>query len=191
MSAFARLRWLVARHPSIHWIVIGTCGLVAWSVLRGMAGDADEERRRWGTTATVWVTDVDVLRGDAVVASATEVPLALVPADALPGDQPLDGVATHDLSAGEVVVGHDVATADDAPATWVVMAVPADTAPRLVVGDRVAVFGSGALLCDGVVTAAAVEVDGRRTVDVALPPDCAADVSAHLASGVASLGRRT
>jgi len=191
MPAFARLRWVVARHPSIHWVVIGTCGLVAWSVLRGMAGDADDERRRWGVTTAVWVTDAGVRRGDVIVATATEMPLALVPDDALPGDEPLDGLATHDLSAGEVVVGHDVATADDAPATWVVMAVPADTAPRLVVGDRVAVFGSGALLCDGVVAAAAVEEDGRRTVDVALPPDCAADVSAHLASGVASLGRRT
>ena len=191
MPLLARLRWMVARHPSIHWFTIGACGLVVWSVLRGMAGDADAERRRWGNTTTVWITDVEVARGEVVTATATEVPLALVPADAVPGDRPILGVATHDLAVGEVVVALDIAAASDAPASWVVLAVPADTAPLVVLGDRVAVFGSGSLLCDGIVAAAAAEVDGRRTVDVAMPADCAADVTAHLTSGVASLGRRT
>lgn len=167
------------------------CGLVVWSVLHGMAGDAADARDRWGRTTSVWVVTRRTARGEAPAAVATDLPLAMVPDGAVAGDEPLDAVAAHDLAVGDVIDELDIARPDDAPVSWVVMAVPAETAPSLVEGDRVAVFGSGELLCDGIVAAPVADVDGRRTVDVALPPACAADLSAHLANGLATLGRRT
>jgi predicted nucleic acid-binding Zn ribbon protein len=124
-----------------------------------------------------------VATGEPIVASARDLPLAMLPAAAVTA--PPTGVAAHPLAEGEVVVATDLV--DDgglAPAEWLVFAVPADGSPALAAGDAAAVFGSGQRWCDGVVVAL-----GEQTVEVAVAPDCAAGVSAQLALGAVTLAR--
>lgn len=102
-------------------------------------------------------------------------PAAMVPSAAIT-TAPGDAVAAHAVAAGEVLVAADLAGPSAVPAGWVVFAVPSEGAPALLAGDTVSLFGSGQLWCDGVVHS----VDGERA-DVAVPPDCAAAVSAQLA----------
>lgn len=175
MSLLPRLRLLFARRPWLYWLLVGLCATIVWLQLSAAQARVDTARQRWGSTRRVWVASAAASPGAPVIARAHDYPAAMVPSaavTALPGD----AVAAHTLAAGEVLVATDVAGPSSAPAGWVVFAVPADGAPALLAGDKVSVFGSGQLWCDGVVHS----VDGERA-DVAVPPDCAASVSAQLA----------
>jgi hypothetical protein len=65
-----------------------------------------------------------------------------------------------------------------------VFAVPSGSAPELVGGDAVLVFGSGQQWCQGMVAGIAQE-----HIDIGVPPDCAAPLSAQLALGAVTLAR--
>jgi hypothetical protein len=56
----------------------------------------------------------------------------------------------------------------------VVVAVGAERAPTVVVGDRVGLLAAGRSLCDGIVAASVAE-----RLEVGVPADCAALVSAE------------
>ena len=79
----ARMRLLLARRPWIFWCaVVLVAGLSAWAV-RAAVGAADRERRRWGASRTVWITDGPVARGEAIATVTRRVPVAVVPDDAV------------------------------------------------------------------------------------------------------------
>ena len=116
-------------------------------------------------------------------AAAANYPTAMVPPSAV-SSLAVDAVAARSIAAGEVVVAADLAVEGLIPADWVIFAVPLDGAPALIVGDAVTVFGSGHLWCEGT-TAAIGEID----VEIAVPTDCAASMSAQLALGAITLAR--
>lgn len=193
MSLLPRLRLVLARRPWLYWLCVAVCAAVVWFSITAAQARVTAARDSWGATRTVWVAAGEVGAGAAVVADARQYPLAVVPAGALTS-LPADAVAARSIGTGEVVVADDLAGESLTPDGWVVFAVPADSAPTLVVLDRVVVFGSGRQWCDGVVVAARSAADpgavDRAGVEVAVPPDCAADVSAQLALGATTLARR-
>lgn len=183
MRLLPRLRLLLARRPWLYWLAVGVCAAAIWVSMSAAERSVARERSQWGTTERVWVTDGAVATGEPIVASARDLPLAMLPAAAVTA--PPTGVAAHPLAEGEVVVATDLVDDGDlAPAEWLVFAVPANGSPALAAGDAAVVFGSGQRWCDGVVVAL-----GEQTVEVAVAPDCAAGVSAQLALGAVTLAR--
>ena len=190
MRLLPRLRLLLARRPWLYWLVVGLCAAVVWLSVSAAADSVEAERARWGTTQRVWVTAAPVAAGAPVSSVAREYPQAMVPVAAVTAEP--TGVAAHALAAGEVVVAGDVASDDDglAPADWLVFAVPAEGGPSLIAADTVAIFGSGQWWCDGVVAAASDDAVDGRSVEVAVPPDCAPSLSAQLALHAVTLARQ-
>jgi hypothetical protein len=183
MRVLPRLRMLLARRPWLYWLLVGLCASAVWLAMSAAADDVATQRERWGSTRRVWVTSAAVTAGSPVVVVAGEYPQAMVPAAALMAAP--DGVAAHDLAAGEVVVQGDLAGPGGVgPADWLVFAVPAEGSPSLAVSDEVTVFGSGQRWCDGIVT------DAATVLEVAVPPECAASVSAQLMLHAVTLARR-
>jgi len=88
-----------------------------------------------------------------------------------------------------MVVVADIAVDGLVPADWVVFAVLADGAPALIAGDVVTVFGSGQAWCDGLAATVNNVPVNEVTVEVAVPTDCAASMSAQLALGAITLAR--
>ena len=189
MHVAARIRWLLARHPSIYWTIVAVTGLVVVLSVRSASDAATTERDRWGTSVVAYVTTGFVARGDTVVAEPHDVPLALLPEGALVDPPPPGAVAAHDLAAGDVLGSTDVADSGGVPSSWVVLRV-SSPAPHLVAGDDVAVLGAGSLLCDGTVAAVMAGDDGDVSIEVAMPPDCAQQAAPLLALDEVVLGRR-
>jgi hypothetical protein len=134
MRLLPRLRLLLARRPWLYWLAVGVCAAAIWVSMSAAERSVARERSQWGTTQRVWVTDEAVATGEPIVASARDLPLAMLPAAAVTA--PPTGVAAHPLAEGEVVVATDLV--DDgglAPAEWLVFAVPADGSPALAAGD--------------------------------------------------------
>lgn len=190
MHLAARLRWTLARHPILYWLLVGSVGLVVTSSVRRAVDGATTARDRWGTSVVAYVTAGFVERGSTVIAEARDVPLAMLPDGALVDAPPPGAVAAHDLAAGDILDSTDVATSGAVPATWVVLSV-STPAPGLVAGDTVAVLGAGALLCDGTVVAVGPATEGDApSIEVAMPGDCAEHAAPLLALGEVVLGRR-
>jgi hypothetical protein len=188
MRLFPRLRLLLARRPWLYWSAVGLCAAAVWLSVSAAADDVAAERARWGTTTRVWVTSAPVAAGAPVVAVARDYPQAMVPPAAVTAKP--DGAAAHALAEGAIVVATDLVDESGlVPADWLVFAVPADDGPAVVVGDTVAVFGSGQWWCDGTVAAFIDSAVDGRTVELAVPPDCAPSLSAQLALGAVTLAR--
>jgi len=185
MFILPRLRLLFARRPWLYWLLVGTCAVGVWLSVAGAQARLDHERDSWGATRTVWVVSESVAVGEVVRATISEFPTAMVPPSAL-SSLPANAVAARTIAAGEMLVAADVAVDGIAPADWIVFAVSAQGAPSLTIGDDVTVFGSGQAWCDGVAT-----MVGEITIELAVPIDCAASVSAQLALGSVTLARHT
>lgn len=183
MFILPRLRLLFARRPWLYWLIVVTCAVAVWLSVAGAQAQVIRERDSWGATLRVWVTNGPVAAGDVVYAKTADYPTAMLPPSAV-SSIPADAVAARSIAAGEVVVAADLAVDGLVPADWVVFAVPADGAPTLIASDAVTVFGSGQMWCEGV--AAAIS---EATVEIAVPTDCAASMSAQLALGAITLAR--
>ena len=182
MWLLPRLRLAFARRPWLYWALVVVCGLVVWRQVSAAEDQASRAAHAWGLTRSVWVADTDTGGGDPVRASRHDYPRAMLPAvvlTALP-DRPL---AARQLRAGQVLTQDDVLSDRSIPVTWVVLAVPADHAPRLTTGTGASIFQRGQRICDGVAVASTADL-----VEVGMPADCAASVSADLAAVV--LARR-
>ncbi len=99
MHIVVRTRRALAVHPWIHWAVCVGLAVAAAVATHGYIARLDAERRAWGTTREVWVAVGDVAAGQAVRASTTEVPVALVPPGAVT-EPPDDAVARQRVTAG-------------------------------------------------------------------------------------------
>ncbi len=183
MSLLPRLRMAFARRPWLYWLIVGSCAVAVWLSVTSTQAEVTQERDAWGTTRKVWVADTPVAAGEVVRVTAFKYPIAMVPPSAV-STLTADAVAARSIAAGEVVVAADLAADGLVPADWVVFAVPLDGSPALIVGDTVTVFGSGQLWCQG--TAAAIS---EVAVEVAVPGDCAASMSAQIALGAVTLAR--
>jgi len=174
---------LFARRPWLYWLIVGACGIAVWSSVAGAQAQVTRRRDSWGETRTVWVVSGPLVAGDTVRAAEDDYPIAMVPASAV-SSLSADAVAARSIADGEIVVEADVAVDGLFPADWVVFAVPADGAPGLTTGDVVSVFGSGHAWCDG-----RAAVVSEVVLEVAVPADCAASMSAQLALGAITLAR--
>ena len=184
MSVLPWLRMLFARRPWLYWLIVGMCAVAVWSSVARAQAQVTRERDSWGTTRRVWVVNGPIAAGDRLQATAKNYPIAMVPPSAM-SSLPAGAVAARTLAAGEVVVTADIADHGTVPADWVVFAIPADGTPTLIAGDAVTVLGSGQVWCDG--TAAKVS---ELTVEVAVPIECAAAMSAQVALDAIILARR-
>jgi len=183
MSLLPRLRLALARRPWLYWSAVGLLAGAAWLGAAAAQARATAARDEWGTTRRVWVAAAPIAVGEPVRATARDFPLAMVPATAA-ATVPDGVVAARAIGTGEVLVAIDFAGNGPVPADWLVFAVPGD-GPALAAGDRVVVFGSGQLWCAGVVAGGVAD----SLVEVGVPPDCAAPMSAQLALGAVTLAR--
>ena len=182
MSQLARLRRLLARRPWLYWAAVGAVALLIGLQVQAALAAVDHARRDWGTPVTVWVATAPAGRGDPILAEAREYPVAMVPAGALTGAP--GGPAARAVETGEILLASAVGAGADVDPAAVVVAVPSSAAPRLVVGDLVTLFGNGAAVCDGTVTAT-----GGDTTEVAVSPSCVATLAGHLLAGTVVVAR--
>ncbi|MCB0985933.1 MAG: SAF domain-containing protein [Ilumatobacteraceae bacterium] len=176
MSQLARLRRLLARRPWLYWTAAAALALlIALQVQASLAALATA-RQAWGTPVTVWVATAPAERGDHVQAEPRDYPAAMVPPGALTSAP--DHPAARTIEVGEVLLASAVGGNAEVGAGWVVVALPSSAAPRVVAGQRLVLFGNGATLCDGVVTSP----ESGSTIEVAVPPGCAATAAVHAAA---------
>lgn len=155
-SLMARVRVMLARHPSLYWTVVAACaGIVAWATSAALAAPV-HERAAWGTSRRAWVADRDLAPGSPIAAHPVEVPVALVPTGALTAfDQ---GTAAGPIASGEILVDHDIAGTGRwalVPPGWRAIAVPhTDATLDVEPGDRVDVhWAGGPLTADAMIVA--------------------------------------
>ena len=184
MSVLPRVRLMLARKPWLYWLMVGVCAAAVWLGFSAAEARTEAARNAWGKTRRVLVADHYVATGQPMTATARDYPEAMLPAGAL-SSLPIGAIAANEVSAGEVVVTHDILFVQALPAGSVVLALSATDAPELVMGDDVSIFGSGQRWCDGVVAAATSD-----RLEVAVPADCAAAVSAQLSAGAVRLARK-
>jgi hypothetical protein len=176
MWLLPRLRYVFARRPYLYWLLAGCCAALIAARLEGIESAAHRSAAAWGTARPVWVSGGDAAPGDPIHPVQRRYPAAMVPAVALRSVPP-DAHAARALVTGQVLLPDDLASGRTPPADWVVLAVPAEHAPRLVRGDGVAVLHTGALACDGLMS----DPNGDQ-VEIAVPVACAATVSVEIST---------
>ncbi len=108
----ARTRQLLARSPWILWAVIAALALAAAALAMSAMQRIDDARAAWGDSRAVVVAATDIAPGTGLAGTTRveHLPGPLVPPAAIGIVDP-DAVARQAISAGEVVVAHDVAAA--------------------------------------------------------------------------------
>lgn len=175
-----RLRSFLARHPGVHRALVLALALTAGGLVAAETAGLRAERRAWGATSRVWVTDAGVDGGTPVAARAVDAPRALVPEGAVSSD-PSGRPARRSLGSGEIVTGADLTDGDPlargpgTPGERRGVAVAADdTTLPVAVGDRVDVVAEGRTLATGGEVLSA----SPTAVVVAVAADRAAEVAA-------------
>lgn len=186
MRPTARLRVAIARHPWIHWTVVGTLAAGAALAVRAEMASVGEQRAAWGTAREVLVADGDLEPGEPLRTRWRTLPAPAVPAAAVT-DVPDGALARQHVADGEVVVDVDLidrsGPAAHAPDGTVVVAVVDPLMRDAAVGDRVRVAADGMIVArHGLIVHVADDV-----AFVAVDPDEAAAVTAAARDGRASL----
>lgn len=186
MHVVVSVRRTLVAHPWIYWLSCLACAAGAALAVHGYTERFAAQQRAWGTTAEVWLAADDVGAGEVVVAEPINMPLALVPADAV-ASRPADAIARQRITAGEVIVAADV-TAPAGPATLadrgtVVVGLVDPLARDLAIGLRIHV------VADGVVLARDATIVGLRddVVQIAVAADDGAIVAMAAHDGTASI----
>jgi hypothetical protein len=186
MHLVVRARRLLARHPSIYWVMCaglaGASGLIVHAQLAAL----DDARHAWGTTRTVLVATVDLQPGDALHARATALPSAMVPASAI-AEAASTATARHRIAVGEVIVADDLVSAGGPAARASqgerVVGLTDALARNIAVGSDVEVTADGVVLADH---ARVVDV-ADDVIFVAVSPSDAPAVCAAAHDGSAGL----
>lgn len=157
-SLSVRWRRLVARRPWLYWCLVGACALAGGISVNGRVEELDIERRSWGDRRQVLMSVTATATGEPVIASVTEVPVSLVPDDALsPGRDRAPLIARHALAGNHILTELDVAGEGDTgpmalvPEGW--LAVPIVEAPPsdAPIGEPIVVASDGTVVADGTV----------------------------------------
>lgn len=178
----ARTRQVLAHSPWILWAVIAVLALAAATLAMSAMQRIDDARAAWGNSRAVVVAATDIAPG-AALAGLTRVehlPGPLVPAAALGVVDP-DAIARQAISAGEVVMAHDVAGDGPRaliPSGWLAVPVAEPVPSGAGPGDAVVVASGGVALAPD---ALVVDADATRVL-VAVPADAAPAVAAATAS---------
>jgi hypothetical protein len=173
----ARVRSFIARHRAVYWIVVTGLAATVAAVLVAESRQMVHARDEWGTPVDVWVAGADTMPGAVLVVERRVVPMAVVPDDAIVGAWPAAAVARQSLTAGEIVVAHDIGTGRLpllSPGRRGVSVPADDSTIALAVGDHVDIVAAGVVLAtDGVV----VQV-GLAAVTIAVPAEASPAVAA-------------
>jgi len=112
MHLAATARRVLARHPWIFWVVCLAIAAAVASLVTGYTSALDQARRDLDATRTVLVAEADHLPGEELRARPVEVPLTVVPPDAVEPDDPSvdEALVRQRVSIGEIVVAADLAT---------------------------------------------------------------------------------
>jgi hypothetical protein len=175
-------RRLVARRPWLYWIVIAAAALAAASQVSTRLDDVDDARAAWGTTRTVLVAAEPAAPGEALIVTAVEVPLAVVPAAALAAHDTSSLVARQAIGVGEIVTEPDVTGGGPlalVPPGWLAVPVIESPPSGASAGDLVR------LVSEGVVLAPDAVVAGHHddVSLIAVPADVAAVIPTASAAG--------
>jgi hypothetical protein len=183
MHLLARLRLMVARHPSVYWLAIAAAaGAVALGATHAMAR-VDAARRSWGDAEVVWMATAAIEPGQPILADRRSVPRAVVPIGAVT-EAPGDVVARQRIGLGEIITDLDLAAPGPAgriPDGWVAFAMPS-TVGHFAAGDNLHVYSGDQLVAAGVVVEA-----GESEVMVAVPGEAAPALSTALLTDTVTL----
>jgi hypothetical protein len=164
MQLFPRVRRIVARHPWSQWLVIATLAVLTAASVDARLAAADEAAANWGDATTVWVAPTAVDVGSPVAAHRLEVPVGVVPVDAVRTD-PTGSTARRTIGSGEIVTAGDLSGARSAPADWLIAPLRESPPSGAVDGEAVVIVTDGFVLAD---TAVVVGRDDGVTL-VAVP----------------------
>jgi hypothetical protein len=184
MHQLAWVRLMVARHPWIYWLTIAVLACaIAFSAARAVSG-VEAARRSWGEQQTVWIATAATEPGHPIVASARNVPAAIVPVDAV-RESPAGANARQHVGPGEIVTTSDITAQGSAgliPDGWVAFAVTASV-EHFATGDHLTVYSGDQFVAAGVVVD-----DGESQLMVAIPADAAPEMAAALLTDAITLG---
>jgi len=138
-------RRFAARHPWVHWLAIATVAVALAATVLDRIDQVAATRDSWGDTRSVWITTGAAAPGEPVSAERRDVPLALVPDQAVV--EIADSLARQHIGRRRIVTAIDV-VADTGPGSLVPdewLAVPVIEFPRsgASVGDRVQLVSDG------------------------------------------------
>ena len=187
-----QIRLFVARHPLVHWTLIGALSLLTGGFVLERTDAADRARERWGSTQAVMVAARALPEGHRIVPGDLRQrswPVALAPPGAVASVAEGTIVASS-IAAGEPVIRERIGRAGAGPVAAVLalnrraVAIPIGEAPPPVaVGDRadlVAAVPSGARV---VATGAQVVEVHDHSVVIAVGEDELPAVASGLVDG--------
>ena len=189
LSIATSVRRLLVRRPWLYWALVIVCAIAIAASAFERAERVDATRDGWGATATVYVAARALAPGDALDVVERELPVAVVPRDALAvADGTLEHVARQHVTPGEIVTNADVTAGSGplalVPAGWVAVPIVESPASGAAVGDRVQLASGGVLVADQAVV---VGLHDDVTL-VAVPADAAPMIPAAATNdGVAVL----
>lgn len=151
MHITVNVRRVLARHPWIYWMVCLAFALAAAAIVIRYVIALDAAARDLGTSRTVIIAAADQPPGETLQARRVEMPLGLVPTDAIESVD-RDTILRQRVSAGEVVVSSDLATPSGpaalADAGTLVVGVTDMLARNVRIGLEVQVAAEGIVLAD-------------------------------------------
>ena len=83
MHVAAHARLVLARHPWLYWTAVAALAALLAAIVHAQTAQLDDARRAWGRTLPVLVATGPLKPGDTIEAHTVDVPVALVPTDAL------------------------------------------------------------------------------------------------------------
>jgi hypothetical protein len=153
VSVTVKARRALARRPWIYWPACLAVAAAVATLVAGHVARLDDARRRWATSEPVLVATIDHLPGDELTAELVEMPLAVVPPDAV-GSNAVSGeaIVRQRVARGEVVVAADL-TALRGPASLadrgtLVVGITDPLARDIRIGLDVQVVAEGIVLAD-------------------------------------------
>jgi Flp pilus assembly protein CpaB len=179
---------VLATRPLAYWGLTVAVAVVAGAIVEQAVANAADTRHRWGDTAPALVATRSLAAGTLLDASNSDiraVPLALLPAGALPARPSVARPLASPVSAGEIVTTARVGRNGRSPVAALLpdgsrgVAVPRPDGLPLRVGDHVDVAGPSGLLTSGAVV---VDVSDSAAV-IAVAADDAPAVAHAAASG--------
>jgi hypothetical protein len=186
MHVAARARLVLARRPSLYWLVVAVLAALAAYAVHAQQQSIGAERERWGASKAVLIAARTIEPGDEVVAELVDLPVAALPDDALTEASP-GMLVRQRVAKGAVLTRFDV-TAGRGPAALagpgtVVVALSDPLARDVAVGLAVQVAADGLVLADAAVVSAVVD----DVVFVAVDRRDAPSVAAAAQQGAAAL----
>lgn len=153
MSVTVKARRALARRPWIYWTACLAVAAAVSAMVGGHVAGLDDARRRWATGEPVLVATIDHLPGDVLKAELVEMPLAVVPPDAVGSNAgSSEAIVRQRVAIGEVVVAADL-TALGGPASLadrgtLVVGITDPLARDVRIGLEVQIVAEGIVLAD-------------------------------------------